>query len=210
MPALIPVTLVLVVGGGLALARHDRLLARVWCCGFAVPVVVAAVLGLRMHVLWPKTLAFASWGPMLALAAVVDLVARRWRPLGVGAGLLVGAVVLPSTVHSMRVPQVGHAPTWGAQLSALERLVGPGDAIAGPSWWELPVDWYSGRAPDALSPSQDHISPYVFVPRPGRPTGRIWLTDSALRPLAAVNLVPCGPLLVLPDGSTISCFERPR
>src|SRR4029077_12525615 len=105
------------------------LLARVGCCGFAVPVAVAAVLGLQMHVFWPKTLAFASWGPMLALAAIVEVAVRRWRPLGIGAGLLVAAVVLPSTVHSLQVPQLGHAPTWSAEVSALERLVRPGDTI---------------------------------------------------------------------------------
>jgi hypothetical protein len=147
---------------------------------------------------------------MLALAAVVEVAVRRWRPLGVGAGLLVAAVVLPSTVHSLQVPQLGHAPTWGAEVSALERLVGPGDTIAGPAWLEPPVDWYLGRPPGLSSGSQDRILPYAFVPRPGRPTGRIWVADSALRPFAAVNLVPCGPVLTMPDGSTVSCFERPR
>jgi hypothetical protein len=206
-PAVMPLALLLVLAGGLCLARDDRPLARVWVCGFVVPVLLTAVLGVRMHLLWPKTLAFASWGPMLGLAGIVDAAVRRWRPLGLAAAAAVAVVVLPSSAHAISHPQVG-APAWGPEVAALERVVRPGDAVIGPSWLTRPVEWYFGTQPALDSPgSQIAILPYVFVPRAGPPTGRVWIVAGATQPFPAFGRQPCRPTRSFPDGSELRCLQ---
>ena len=52
--------------------RRDRTLATVLVCCFAIPAVLAGLLGLRAPVLLDRTLTVAAWGPLLALGYLVD------------------------------------------------------------------------------------------------------------------------------------------
>jgi hypothetical protein len=204
---LIPLTVVLLIVGGLCLGHLDRPLARVWICGFVAPVALVAVLGLSTRVMWPKTIAYTAWAPMLALAAIVEVAARRWRPLGLVAAGVVALVVLPSTAHAIDHPQVV-PPSWGPQVAALKRVVRPGDAVAGQSWLVQPVEWYFGQPADLESPtSRLPMFPYSFVPRPGPPTGRVWAVDTS-QLFPALGFLPCGPPRRLADGSELRCFQR--
>jgi hypothetical protein len=207
MPALIPVTVLLLVVGGICLASDDRALARVCVFAFVVPVALMAVLGFSTRVVWPKQVAYTAWAPMLALAAVVDVAVKRWRLIGVATAGLVALVVLPSTAHALAHPQVV-PPSWGPEVRALERSVRPGDAIAGPSWLVQPVEWYFGRPADpAAPPSRLPANPYTFVPRPGPSTGRVWTMNTGDL-LPSLGFRPCGPARHFPDGSNVQCFQR--
>jgi hypothetical protein len=172
-----------------------------------IPVLVAAVLGVRMHVLWPRALAFASWGPLLAVAAVVDVSLHRWLPSGLAVLALAAFVVLPSTAHSLRTSQ-GAAPVSSAQMHVLDRVVQPGDTVRGSWRLEQAVNWTFGRTPGPESvPSHKPVIPYAFVPRPAHATGRTWIVDSPSDPIDAPG-VPCAAPRRLPDGSRISCVQR--
>jgi hypothetical protein len=206
MPALIPITALLVVVGFLCLMQEDRALARVWVFGFVVPVALMCLLGFSTRVVWPKQIAYTAWAPMVALAALVDGALKRWRLLGVAVLGLVALVVLPSTAHALDHPQAV-APSWGPEVQALARSARPGDAIAGPSWLVQPVEWYFGQPADSAAPTSRLAQyPYVFVPRPGPATGRVWAMNTGGLP-AVLGLQPCGPVRYYPDGAHVQCFE---
>lgn len=206
-PALIPLTVLLLVFGGVCLWKEDRALTRVCVFGFVVPVALMAILGLSTRVVWPKQIAYTAWAPMILLAAAVDTAVRRWRLIGAAVAALVAVVVLPSTGHALGHPQVV-PPTWGPEVRALERSVRPGDAIAAPSWIVQPVEWYFGRPADGADPpSRLKANPYVFVPRPGSRTGRVWAVESGPL-LSSMGYLPCGPPRHFPDGTHVQCFQR--
>jgi hypothetical protein len=206
-PALIPLTAILLVAGGLCLAREDRAMARVVVFGFVVPVGIMALLGFSTRVVWPKQVAYTAWAPMVTLAAVVDVAVKRWRLLGVGVGVLVAVVVLPSTAHTLAHPQIA-PPSWGAEVRALQHEVRPGDAVAAPSSLVQPIRWYlGGAAEQADPPSRLPIDPYLFFPKPGSVTDRVWAVDTGSL-LPSIGLRPCGPVRRYPDGVRVQCFER--
>jgi hypothetical protein len=141
MPALSALVTAAVIGGGIFLWREDRSLFRVWMSCFVAPFALAAVVGIHAHLFWVKTMAVASWGPALALGALCQGVARRWRLLVVPVAAAVALVILPSTLDTLRHPQGPYAPTWWPAIQAMRARLGPGDAVAS-SELGPPILWY--------------------------------------------------------------------
>jgi hypothetical protein len=192
-------------GGALVVRRAEPALRRVWLCCFLLPTVLVALVGIRMHVLLPRTLAFASWGAPVALVHLVDAARRRWVPLGVAVGALVALLVVPSLVAApWRDPQ-GHERAF-AYVADRAR---PADAVAvHPAWlWPL-VDWRM-RATDAPAPRRQTMPTSLYataMTRRATWTGRVWLIYPATYAADTAGFRPCGP--TIPAGAyRVRCLD---
>jgi hypothetical protein len=172
-------SLALVIGGGVVLHRRDPVLSRMVVCLFAIPVAVAALAGIRSHVLLTRTLAPTLWAPLLCTAAVIEAV-RRWRqPVtrdGIIALAAVIAVVAVVLVPSLP-PTVGFEEDTGRAALQMAAVSGPGDAVAiDPAaighvlMWEFDAPIAGERLAGT-----DTRELWAWV-RPGAPfSGRLWI-----------------------------------
>jgi uncharacterized membrane protein len=178
----VPVLVVaLVVAGCIVCWHRDRTLARVLLCGFAVPLLLAAVLGLREPVLLDRTLTVAAWGPMLALGYLAAFVVERGKAVGIVVVAAAGAAMLAA------VPLVLGPTGPTAALSALESVARPGDIVAiEPPSKGVELDWTFGARSDdgpAGSVKVPGIHDAVALALTARrPSGRIWLVQMTSRP----------------------------
>jgi hypothetical protein len=185
------VVLALVVAGCVLLARRDRRMARLLMCCFVVPVALSAVIGVRAHFLLPRTLAFLSWAPLLALAAVVEHALRRARVVGLAAAVGVGVLLVPSTVATLS----GQEPASAAVLARVERVARPGDAVAvHPTWLRPLTHWYiSARRPGpARSMCIEGLSADTLVLGAAPWSGRVWLVEPVTYETPQTRLRSCG------------------
>jgi hypothetical protein len=195
-PAAAWVGVAAIVAGGVVIVRSaDTPLRRTWVCCFALPAVLLLVTGMRMHVLLPRTLAFASWGPLLALAAIVDWARRRWTVLGVGAAVAVAVLIVPSVVAAPWRGPAEHEAAFD-HAAAHARI---GDAVAvHPAWLRPLVAWRLGVEPEGPSSSirlPRTLSGAARV-RGERWTGRVWLIEPVTYLADTTGFRSCGPAAV--------------
>ena len=170
-----PFVLAAVIGGGVVLCRHDRVLGRLWLALGALPFALAALIGVFASFLFDRTLTLASWAPLLALAFLLDAARRRWRMAGTAIALTVVLIVTTASCTFFLDKR------WEYDLSIerLEQVARPGDVIAvRPARYGILVDWRIGIR-------GDRATRHVHVPDLGdadtllvtgaRRTGRIWL-----------------------------------
>ena len=140
VPPLYVPGLALMAAGASMLWRRDRVLFRLWAGAFAVPVVGAAVAGIFAPIVLERTFAVVMWGPVIAVAYLVDgLISTRRR---VGIGLL--AVLLGfsawTTVDAMGAPTRPDVP-----LRRVATEVRPGDLVViHPAAKRAELDWTLG------------------------------------------------------------------
>jgi uncharacterized membrane protein len=166
-----------VVAGAVLVARTDRRLAAVGLTAYVVPVLLAAAVGFRSHFFIPRTLAFGAWAPFLAVAFLLDAALRRWRLVGTAAVALVAVVALASTAQALRDTPLGQIDQLDAHLRAVVR---PGDVVTTPDWERSLVEWpmrVQGDVPTTSVRSPLHKGRAFRLD--GRPTGRVWLVQSA-------------------------------
>jgi uncharacterized membrane protein len=167
-----------VLVGGIVLWHSDRRLARVWIACFTVPLVLAAGVGLVSHSFLSRTLAFGAWAPLVALAALVEQAARRWRVLGIASALIIIELMAGSAISAVVAP----TEEYGA-LQRVDRLGRVGDAVAvTPKWFRPLIDWNLGvHGPGAGEPLSNRFlrarDGYAFVLGPARWDGRVWLVE---------------------------------
>jgi hypothetical protein len=163
--------------GGLVLWRSDRRLAQVWIACFIIPLALAAGVGLVSHSFLPRTLAFAAWAPLVALAAVVDAAVRRWRLLGIASLLIIIELVAGPGAAAVAATEESGA------LHRVDRLALSGDAVGiTPQWLRPLIDWNLGvhgpgvrpRLPNSFLRARDG---YAFVLGPAPWDGRLWLIE---------------------------------
>ena len=171
----IPVLIGIVAGGWLLVRNHPRL-GRVWLCGFALPVSLAAAAGIHHHVLLPRTLAVCAWGPALAFGALVEGAWQRRTTLGLAAMAALAVVVLPSAWTQV----TGSTTDTTAAIEHLALVARPGDAVAvRPAFLAPLTHWYLG----VRRPGPEHpivlgaLRADAFVLGPGPWHGRVWLLD---------------------------------
>jgi uncharacterized membrane protein len=181
-PAISGIVVAAIVAGGVVCRRRDRQLALVMACCFALPVTLAAAIGLRAPVLLDRTLTVAAWGPLLAVGYLADALCRRARSLGAAAVALAALVMLVSIPHALRTS----GPT--AALTELESVTRSGDVIAvQPAtkavelYWTFAVRGDDGTARAVQVPGMNNAVALALTGR--RPTGRIWLLQYTDRPL---------------------------
>ena len=195
-----------IIAGGIVCRRRDRMLATVFVCCFAVPVLLAAIIGLHAPVLLSRTLTVAAWGPLLALGYLIDALIRRWQLVGTVA--VVGAatamlVALPTTLRA-------GGPTMA--LGKLERVARAGDVLAvqPPSkgvelYWTMAVRSDDGPARAVEIPG---IGNAVALALTGhRPTGRIWLMQYSSQKLDLRHVHLCAPIWHA-GASRLLCIQR--
>jgi hypothetical protein len=179
------VTLVVVtavVAGAVVLARSDAVRFRVWWTCGALPIALAAVVGLVTPSFLNRTLTLMLWAPILAVGVAIGAVWTKWRPLGVAAVVFAAIVVAPGTLDQLR-------GTWQYDRS-MDHVVAtarPGDVVAVvPSWYSPLVDWrLAAQEPlGHATPNRVDIPDSVAYRVDGAPaTGRIVLLEfGASRP----------------------------
>jgi hypothetical protein len=118
------------IAGGLLLHSRRPNLGRVWLCLFAFPVAAVVVLGLWMHLLLPRSLAFAAWAPVVAFAALGAACVED-RPLWLSrAAGIVGLVACVSIVAASIGAVVTYEEDSSPTRRALLDLAQPGDVVA--------------------------------------------------------------------------------
>ena len=185
-----------VLGGVFVVRRADPALRRVWLCCFALPTVLLALAGIRTHTLLPRTLAFASWGPLVALVFLVDAARARWIALGVTAVAFVALLVIPSDAAAPWRDKQDHE----AAVAYAEARAREGDAIATHPWWLGPiVEW-------RMAANGFHQPRHVAMPRrlnataltPGPAwNGRVWLVEPDTYRADTTGFRPCAAPLEL-------------
>ena len=204
-PTLSWIVLPAVAVGGAALFAADRRLFRVWCVTFVVPAAVAMVLGTRLHLLLPRTLAFAAWAPLAALAALIDQATARWRMLGVAAAAGVALLVLPSTfvriwqepaIHQAVMTEIGDAARPNDGVVVHPRFLGP------------LVEWYFDvRRPGPQPRLRVRPDQFRGVVLGRQWNGRIWLMEHEAYRADLSEFTPCAP--PRPVGAyRLHCLDR--
>jgi hypothetical protein len=180
-----------VVAGIVVARRRDATLATVLLGCFAVPVVLAGVIGLRAPVLLDRTFTVVAWGPLLALAYLVDALARRARTAGIVAVALALVVMLATASQTIAV---AGGPT--VALNELEKVARPGDVVAvQPASKGVELDWTLGvRSDDGPTRSVQvaglrSSSALALTGRP--PTGRIWVMQYQAHALGLGHFRSC-------------------
>jgi hypothetical protein len=204
--------LVAVVVGGVALLTRQLPLGRVWVCLFVAPAAAEMVLGFWQHLLLPRSLAFAAWAPVVAVAALVGRCVEDrppWLSARVGA---VGAIA----VSVLAVGSVGAAASYEESSTAARQYVRsvaqPGDtlmthpAFLGPMLrWDHPiVDGGVG----GVSLEDDTWSGVVVG---AAPTGRTWVVvpdTYAYRPPAGLRTCPDHDRYAVSEYA-VYCFDGP-
>ncbi len=175
-PALALVAAVATIAGGVMLRRSDAVLGRVWICCFALPLGLAALLGLVEPVVLDRTFTLMAWAPCLAVACLLDLLVSRRPLLGIATLAAVFVVLVPSTIATIQVPTGPDTP-----LRVLASRAKPGDVIAVRPATKAPeIAWSLGvRGGHPVERVAVPGVPNAFGIRlgPGRPSGRTWLLD---------------------------------
>lgn len=181
------------IGAGLVvLARTDRVLLRLAVCLLVVPTVLLAVAGVHAHVLLSRTLGFAAFVPVIALAALVEeCAARRWL---VPAAAIAGLIVLCQVAGYPTAFHYDDGSVHG--MARLEAVARPGDEVAvHPAWYSPLIDWAwagDGGLPRAAAIDRAHDLASIRVP--GTPTGRMWLLEPVGYRSDLDDLPACAPL----------------
>jgi hypothetical protein len=201
------VVLAVIAAGVVVTVRTDRVLGRVVLCCGVLPIVAAALIGVFVPFFIDRTLTVAAWAPCLAIGMAADAAWRRARLAGVAVVLLIGALVVPSTLVFL-----DRHWEYDASVDHLLTVARPGDVVATiPGWYGPLVDWRVGtRAFGAVQPERVAALPAAHAIRLGdaTATGRMWVLsfhgDHRTYPGAA----RCGP--DWDDGVTVvSCLRIP-
>jgi hypothetical protein len=179
-----------IVAGLVVCRQRDRVLARVLTCGFVVPVVVGALVGLRAPVLIGRTFTVVAWGALLAFAFVLDALIRETRVLGVAAVAVAALAMVWALPHVLYVP----GPT--AVLTELEHVARPGDVVAiQPLSKSVELDWTFGVRSDDGPARVVHLAglgnAHALALVGHRPTGRIWLMQFTHLPIDRARYEKC-------------------
>jgi hypothetical protein len=196
-----------VVAGCIVCWYYDRVLAKVLLCGFGVPTVLAAIIGLHAPVLLDRTLTVAAWGPLLALGCLAAFFVQHGKVLGVG---LVGA---GAGAMLVAVPGVLGPTGPTTALTALERVARPGDIVAiEPPSKGVELDWTfgarsdDGRAGSVALPGIHNAVALALTSRPA--SGRIWVVQMSPQRIDLRGYQLCAR--PWKQGSTrLLCLRRP-
>jgi hypothetical protein len=182
----------LLVAGAVLLTRGDRPLRRVFVCGFVIPVGLIAAVGIGQHILLPRTLAFAWWAPLLALATLIDFVLERSGAMGAAVAVLVAVVMVPSMLEAVRPTQ----PAPAAVLSHTAAAAHDGDLVGiHPAWLGPLMRWHLGVARPGVEHPRRRAGLDADLLRlgDGPATGRVWLIEPTVYADPTPGLRACAP-----------------
>lgn len=195
----------LIVIGAVALVLLWPRLGRVWLALVVAPAVAALVVSWHSSIFIPKTLAVASWGIPVALAAVAGAAARV-RPL---FGALVCALLVLLTVPYVSESLRDSEHTEGI-VAATRAAVQPGDAVAAHPPRTL-IPWYLDEYARSSTPlDTSWPDTVVWVPGDEAFSGRVWIVDTLYAaPALEVDAPSCGPDQVIDSVYRLRCVTLP-
>jgi hypothetical protein len=189
--------------GAWLLAREQPHLGRIVVAVTIVPVGVAVVASIWLHILLARSFASVSFGVVLALAGVLEAARRR------GAPVLVAAVCAGIVLVGLSIgPALTFEEDTVAGLDALVQQTEPGDVVVmSPASLGHMVSW-TLQAPVATTPTEGIGDDTVFVRAPvGDPTGRVWVLAAVGHPWAP-DLEPCGDAPPIDAGAyELRCYR---
>lgn len=200
-----------VVAGGVRLVRHDPALGRVWLCLFVLPAGALAAAGSVWHLLLPRSLAFAAWGPVVAVAALAAACVEDrppWLTRRLGAvGLLACALlVVPSVGAAFRYEE-DSAPA----RDRLAGLVSAGDAVGvTPAFLGPMLAWDHDLDPDDATGLAGSADGWSAVLPGAEPTGRIWVVvpeTYSYEPPAGLEPCPLEPNRWFDGDLWLACYD---
>jgi hypothetical protein len=164
-----------IVGGAILLRRMPTV-GRVWLCLFVIPTVAVMFVGIWVHLLLPRSLAFAAWGPVLALAALAAACIEAppaWLTTPAAAVAVALCFLLASS-------SVWDAATFEEDSSPIRRrlLAGaePGDAVAiHPRFLAPMVRWDHDLSDRESAPGLTGEDAWSAVLPGAEPTGTLWV-----------------------------------
>jgi hypothetical protein len=177
---------------GVLLWRRDASMARTWTACFVVPVLIAALVGIRAPLLIDRSLTVVSWGALFAIAVVVDALWRSLPTLGViaAAGLVVLSIV--ATVQLL-----ASSSSANIAIRHLEAVATRGDYVAiYPAHRRPEVAWSLAVAHSVPARSVELATlPDVHaIALPGaQVTGRTWLLDWRHQTGIGAGVPHCAP-----------------
>jgi hypothetical protein len=204
-----------VVAGGVVLVRDRPRLGRVWLCLFAAPAAVEILLGLRAHLLLPRSLAFAAWAPVVALAALAAACVDGdpW-PTGLSSSAAVRGAGLVAVVL-LAVPSVGAAFSYEEDSAparrALVERAQPGDAVVvHPRFLGPMLRWDNGVTDDQPVAGFADVDAWSALVPGAPPTGRAWvLVPDTYSFHPPPSYVACDGVTAAVEGHySVSCLER--
>jgi hypothetical protein len=163
----------------------------VGCVGWAI-IATYVVVGLRFHVLLPRSMAFAAWAPLLAIASLCDASLRRSRAIGAVMVALIATIVVPSAIvdaHPAPAPQA-------AAFAAVQASAKLGDEVVmDPAFLRtLPAWYFSARwRPHGSRVDRADLGASGTVIGGGTRSGRVWLVVSVAYHPDTGGLMPCAP-----------------
>jgi hypothetical protein len=198
---------VLIVLGGVALYRRDRVMARVWTGCFVVPVACAALAGFVAPVLLDRTLMVVSWGALFSIAILIEAVARHTRPIGIAAAVAAIAVGVPSAIRAVEARS-----TPDVVIRHVESVLEPGDIAAVHPARRRPEIVWPLAITAATSVHNVHVPklPNVAAVKIGRArsSGRLWLLEWRRRSRLSTALPSCAPVWHYRN-ARVSCLRVP-
>jgi hypothetical protein len=164
------------IAGGVVLVRRRDTLGRTWLACFAVPVVLGAVAGFAVPVVLDRTFTLMAWGPVVAVAFLIDGAARRTTVVAVATVVVAAVVMVPGAVGTLTTATGPSAP-----LTMLDRRVRPGDVVAVRPASKAPELQWSLAVRRHLAATAVEVDGLQrsFALRLGhhRSTGRVWYLD---------------------------------
>jgi hypothetical protein len=204
-PELHIVAIGVVAAGAFLLVREDRRLGRTWVCCVLVPAALAAAAGTVAPVMLDRTLTVISWGPFLAIGAVVGALARRSARLGGVLGVALVVAMLPAAVHT-----VTGSSASDRVLRHVEQAVTPGDVVAlhpggrlHEVTWSLAVRHHLSYRPVAITGFGRTAG---IALGSTASSGRLWLLDWTRTHLPVPALPRCAPDWS-ESGARLYCLE---
>jgi hypothetical protein len=202
-PVLAPLVLALVVAGALCIGPGP--LRRVAATLGWTVIATYVVVGLHFHVLLPRSMAFAAWAPVLAMAALCERAWRRLQPLGIATLALVTVLLVPSAAYAANPAQAPYA----AAFAAVRSEARPGDEVAmTPAFlWTMPA-WYFGVVwgDHGSTVLRSDLQAEGTVVGGGAPSGKVWLVVSVVYAADTGGLAWCAPPRRL-DQFVVYCLQ---
>ncbi len=201
-----PGTIALVVlgAGGWALRSLDRDRFAVWVSLTVAPIAVTVVAGTWVSLLLARTLAVASFGVFVGLAALAEVARRRSRSTWIATEALLALLLLPALPLRLDYEEES-----AAAVEALRRAAEPGDVVVmSPRSLGHLVMW-NFDAPMESAPVAGIGDDSVFVHTIGEldPHGRVWVLATVEAEWAPEGLRRCTDVEVVevPD-YRLECF----
>ena len=189
-------------------AKSDAVLCRVFVWLGVAPFVLGALLGVRFHLMLPRTFAAVSWMPALGVGLVVAWVLSVQRAAAVALCALLFLCVTDSTVQALRETS---GDDGGSAMAYVRARTKPGDAVGiFPFWLGPELEWTNAvhrPGPEYELDGTRFKEPVTaFTVDSKHWNGNMWLIEPSVYGAQLGPTHPCGATRLI-DGHRIRCLH---